>query len=299
VQSSLLRCGADDTHADAFDGLPDTLSPCPDTQAVQTKKLAGRTQAQVVAPLPRLPPQAANAGRERAALFIKRNPSALAEAASPEADPAATPEVAHRPLSGPTGPNAGQLYGLWWHGFIERIDWHGDAQSWDATFAQHLPESPDATLSQREWALLRAQLTADSPLAQLLLQPGVITQVEMPFLWAMSENECLEGIIDLAVFDPTAGRWLLLDWKTNRASPGELPRLSAHYLPQLSAYWKAVSEMLGAPVSAGLYATATGQWLPYESAALDEAWTALSRAPEVLAQVLQREETAPADSPAE
>ena len=42
----------------------------------------------------------------------------------------------------------------------------------------------------------------------------------MPFLWAMNARECLEGIIDLAIFDPATERWLILDWKTNSQNRG-------------------------------------------------------------------------------
>lgn len=106
----------------------------------------------------------------------------------------------------------------------------------------------------------------------------------------MNDRECLEGIIDLAVFDPAAGSWLILDWKTNRKSSAELPQLHAHYLPQLSAYWQAVTAMLGAPVTVGLYATATGTWLPYEPALLAAAWAELSQHPAAIAQALAPDE---------
>ena len=184
------------------------------------------------------------------------------------------------------GTNIGALYGTWWHEFIEHLDWRTDAAAWDATFASALPDSPDAALSKSEWTLLRKQLTNGSDLARLLTAPGAIAHAEMPFLWAMSEGECLEGIIDLAVFDPTSESWLVLDWKTNRTNAAELPQLRAHYLPQLSAYWKAVSKMLGAPVAAGLYSTATAAWLPYESECLADAWQNLRREPDAITRAL-------------
>ena len=141
-------------------------------------------------------------------------------------------------------------------------------------------------LAHLEQNFIRAQLTDGSDLARLLTAPGVIAHAEMPFLWPMSAGECLEGIIDLAVFDPARESWLLLDWKTNRTRADELPKLTAHYLPQLSAYWKAVSEMLRAPVAAGLYSTASGAWLPCERDSLAEAWQSLSREPEAVARAL-------------
>ena len=36
----------------------------------------------------------------------------------------------------------------------------------------------------------------------------------------MDEHRCLEGIIDLALFDPLEKRWSILDWKTNRIERG-------------------------------------------------------------------------------
>ena len=82
------------------------------------------------------------------------------------------------------------------------------------------------------------------------------------------------------------GSWLILDWKTNRTTANELPQLAAHYLPQLSAYWQTLTAMLGAPVAAGLYSTATGVWLPYETAALAAQWERLRRTPAEIAQAL-------------
>ena len=283
AQAKLLRCAEGDAHAGIFAALPDTLSPSAATRAAQAAKSASREQAQTVPALPPNPSRSLDAGRERATFFIKRNPSALAEAAPAEADPATAAEAPRRAAS---APNTGQLYGTWWHGFIEHLDWRAGPAAWDATFASALPDSPDAALSRHEWALLRGQLTGGSDIARLLTAPGIVVHAEMPFLWAMNERECLEGIIDLAVFDPAAGSWLIVDWKTNRADTDALPQLGAHYLPQLSAYWRAVSAMLGAPVAAGLYSTATGRWLPYEQPVLAAEWKRLSVAPGALAQAL-------------
>jgi hypothetical protein len=43
----------------------------------------------------------------------------------------------------------------------------------------------------------------------------------------------------------------------------------------LSAYWKAATEMLHAPVTAGLYSTTEGQWIPYDPTELAAAWEKL------------------------
>ena len=281
--AKLLGCGEKQPSAETFGKLPAALTTCAETAKAQSEKSSRRGPEQHVVPLAPALPGLTAAALSRATHFIKRNPSALAEAAHAEADPGA-PAVALRHTA--AGPNSGQLYGTWWHGFIERIDWRADAAAWDATFSTALPASPDPALSRHEWALLREELTTGTDLARLLTAPGVIAHAEMPFLWRMSESECLEGIIDLAVFDPAAGSWLILDWKTNRPSDAGSPPLRARYLPQLSAYWKAVSAMLGAPVAAGLYATAPGKWLPYETPALAAAWETLSRTPAAISQVL-------------
>jgi ATP-dependent helicase/nuclease subunit A len=279
----LLGCGEKQPNAPAFTALPTAPVACAATAAEQAEKTAHRALEQTVPALAPLAHEAANAARARATLFIKRNPSALAEAALAEADPAAYFEMTRRAAVGGGG---GALYGTWWHEFIEHLDWRADAAAWEATFTAALSDSPDAALSRREWTLLREQLTSGSDLARLLTAPGVIVHAEMPFLWAMNERECLEGIIDLALFDPAAGSWLVVDWKTNRTSAADLPKLREHYLPQLSAYWKAMTEMLRAPVNAGLYSTATGAWLPYDNVALAEAWTKLSREPAAIMQAL-------------
>ena len=275
----LLGCGDEGPFA----ALPDAPVPCAGTSAQQAEKAAHRAHEVSVTPLTPFSRGDENSARERATLFIKRNPSALAEAALADADPAAYLEM-HRRTA--TGPSTGALYGNWWHGFIEQIDWRADAAAWDATFAAALADSPKPVRARDEWALLRQQLTNGSDFARLLTAPGVVAHAEMPFLWAMSGRECLEGIIDLAIFDPAAGSWLIVDWKTNRKSADELPGLSEHYLPQLSAYWKAATAMLGVPVAAGLYSTATGRWLPYDAAGLPAAWEKLGREPDSISRVL-------------
>lgn len=284
AQAQNLQCADGEFNAAAFERLPTTLTACPQTTASQLEKSALRSQEKT-SPLPELPPATLTRSRERAAHFLKRNPSALAEAALAEADPAAYAEMTRRSSA---SPNAGQRYGTWWHGFVERLDWTAGHPDWDAAFQSALADSPDPARSHREWALLREQLTNGSELAAFLCAPHAITQAEIPFLWAMSERECLDGIIDLAVFDP-AGRWWILDWKTNRVPSGGLPALRAHYLPQLSAYWKAASAMLHLPIHAGLYSTATGQWLPCDTAELTAAWEKLERNSAALTRALEED----------
>lgn len=277
-QALLLGCDNGDGNAKKFEALPTALTACPDTARSHADKAAVRSQ-EMILPLPKLPAKALKTSRERAAVFLKRNPSALAEAALAEADPAAY-QAATRQTVG--APNAGQRYGTWWHAFVEVLDWSASVVDWGLVFAERLADSPDPARSRHDWSLLREQLANGSNLARLLTTPGVLAHAEMPFLWAMSERECLDGIIDLAIYDPVANRWTILDWKTNRVPPSR-----SHYLPQLSAYWKAASEMLRTPVDAGLYITATGEWLPYEESELAGTWETLRQSSAALTQALE------------
>jgi ATP-dependent exoDNAse (exonuclease V) beta subunit len=104
-----------------------------------------------------------------------------------------------------------------------------------------------------------------------------VVHVEMPFFWRMDEHRCLEGIVDLAFFDPGEKRWFILDWKTNRITRDRIEILRAHYRPQIAAYWKAVTEMTGALVDAGIYSTSTGEFVLYDRDELGDEWTQLSR----------------------
>ncbi|HEY3902044.1 MAG TPA: UvrD-helicase domain-containing protein [Chthoniobacter sp.] len=269
-QAKLLRCASGDTNAAAFDGLPDALTPCDRTAAAMAGKTAPHLREEVL-PLVETPSGLLEQSRERAARFLKRNPSALAERALAENDPLAYADTLRNSKD---LPNAGKLYGTWWHGFVENLNWDGTPEQWDEGFQEHVGTSPNAGRSQQEWKALRKELTKDSVLGRLLTTPGVVAHAEMPFLWAMDQRECFDGIIDLALLHPE-GHWVILDWKTNRVPGGGLEALREHYLPQLSAYWKAATEMLHAPVTAGLYSTTEGQWIPYDPTELAAAWEKL------------------------
>ena len=263
--------------------MPAFAEPCSRTITEQRILAARRAPKQSVVALAPITHDTLADARLRAAHFRKRNPSALAELALIEAEEAASGKLFRRTVAGPT---AGTRYGIWWHEFVERLDWQAGVAQWDLRFTDALADSPDPDLSRREWALLRTQLSAGSDLAARLVAPGTIAHAEMPFLWAMNDRDVIEGIIDLAIFDPTRGHWLIVDWKTNRTTRKTLPDLRNHYLPQISAYWKAVTSMLNAPVTAALYSTATGAWFPCEAAELSVAWDALEGSSAALAMAL-------------
>jgi ATP-dependent exoDNAse (exonuclease V) beta subunit len=101
----------------------------------------------------------------------------------------------------------------------------------------------------------------------------------MPFFWRIDERKCLEGIIDVALFEADEKKWFVVDWKTNRLEPDQTDKLRISYRPQIAAYWKVVVELTKQPVSAGIYSTSTGQLLVYSENELDAEWERLKNLP--------------------
>jgi ATP-dependent helicase/nuclease subunit A len=98
-------------------------------------------------------------------------------------------------------------------------------------------------------------------------------------MWSLDSQACVEGLIDLVVIDEATGRCLLIDWKTNRVRKGEEEKLRRRYRPQIAAYWKAVGEITGYEVEAGIFATATGEFVPYDASELEAEWERLRALP--------------------
>jgi ATP-dependent exoDNAse (exonuclease V) beta subunit len=169
-------------------------------------------------------------------------------------------------------------YGVWWHEFIEKIPWEADPPAWDEVFEINRATSSDPARSAREWKLLRDRV---SKLADFdsNFNGGTVVRTEMPFFWRMDEARCLEGIIDLALFDPATKKWFVLDWKTNRVAADKIDTLRAQYLPQLAAYCKVISEMTGGEVNAAIFSTANGEFVRYEPGELEQEWTRLQNLP--------------------
>ena len=139
--------------------------------------------------------------------------------------------------------------------------------------------SPDMARSTREWRLLQNHLSSSSDFRRRLIDQQFLVHAEMPFYWRIAEQVCLEGIIDLALFDSTAQKWLIIDWKTNRVSRDKIDNLRTQYRSQISAYWKAVTQMTGASVDAGIYSTSTGLFIGYDPDDLGREWERLRTLP--------------------
>jgi ATP-dependent exoDNAse (exonuclease V) beta subunit len=171
------------------------------------------------------------------------------------------------------------LYGRWWHSLLQAVPWNDGIDAADAIFQERLTSSPDKRRSANEWKLVRENLRGESMLRQFLSGAGAHAHAEFPFLWSIDNHACVEGVIDLLVMDGTAGRCLLVDWKTNRIKKGEEEDLRPRYRPQIAAYWKAVREITKLEVEAGIFATATGQFVAYDANELEAEWTRLRSLP--------------------
>jgi ATP-dependent exoDNAse (exonuclease V) beta subunit len=266
-----------DANAEQFEALTATPQACALTSAAALE-LQSETGA-----LPSTPgvvdQKVTQKARRRAADFVhKISPSGYDE----EIPRVSMDEISGNPsaisFGRSTADTPATLYGRWWHDFIQRISWH-DESSWRQIFEEHQVKSPAATRSANEWELFLQCLKNDLDFSELLTRTKLLTHPEMPFFWRIDDSRCLEGIIDLALFDPSATRWMILDWKTNRITPNKLENLRLQYRPQIAAYWKAVEQMSGMPVEAGIYSTANGQFVVYDERELATEWERLRTLP--------------------
>lgn len=276
AQAALFRCGLNAANAEHFANWPQDPRPCAQTARWHAERKATPPLASTLLDLAPTPSGLLDQARARAARFIKRNPSALVIGAELHA----SAKVTTADL------DTLARYGTWWHLLMETLDWNAPLEAWDTTFAEAMVDTPDEVRANREWAAFRAQIESGGPLAQAMRGPGLVRQIEMPFLWRMTETECLEGIMDVAVYDPKEKEWLILDWKTNPIDASDLPELHEHYRPQLSAYWHALTDATGAKVRAALYSTVCAAWLPYTTEELKEQWAAIVNQPESIAEAI-------------
>ena len=171
------------------------------------------------------------------------------------------------------------LYGRWWHKFFQRLDWKGGIDSAQKLFEKELPISPNAKAAVKDWNGTRRNLFGDATIARFLASGETLFHAEFPFSWRRNDRSVLEGLIDSIMIDRKAGRCLLLDWKTNDVSPTDVEIFRETYRPQLAAYWKAVTEITGLEVEAGLFSTALGRLLLYSDEELQMEWRRLEQLP--------------------
>jgi ATP-dependent helicase/nuclease subunit A len=175
--------------------------------------------------------------------------------------------------------NLATLYGRWWHKFFERLDWKGGIDSAQKLFEKQLPLAPDAKVATKDWNATRQNLFSEASIDRFLARDETQFHHEFPFCWRRNDRSVLEGLIDSLMIDRQERRCLLLDWKSNNVSLGEAESFRARYRPQLAAYWKAVGEITGLEVEAGLFSIALGRLLLYSADELQNEWRRLEQLP--------------------
>jgi ATP-dependent helicase/nuclease subunit A len=173
--------------------------------------------------------------------------------------------------------NPATLYGRWWHRLFQRLPWN-EEPSWEKLLTTALRGTPDRKRSESEWKLFRVYMEGRENFRERF-GSGMETRAEVPFLLTIRQSVALEGVIDLMLIDARQRRALILDWKTNETRPGEIGALRERYRPQITAYWKAMSEITGFSIEAGLYSTAAGTACYYETAELEREWLRLQQLP--------------------
>jgi ATP-dependent helicase/nuclease subunit A len=63
---------------------------------------------------------------------------------------------------------------------------------------------------------------------------------EVPFSWS-EEGKVYEGVIDLIFEEPDG--LVIVDYKTDRVTPSDLPAKAEHYRPQIGLYGRAVEAL--------------------------------------------------------
>jgi len=275
-QSKWLKADKGEPNETALANAEIEPAPCGFTADYYKTRRKGTGQIDQKLPVEKISKAAAIGN---ASIFVRKlNPSGL------PADEIEERWTRDESLDLPRPAGAALRYGLWWHDFIQRLNWGNGSENWDKRFDEHRKLSPDPARSSREWKLLLSHLSGSDNFGRDFSGNGSIIQSELPFLWKIdgpsrTGGRCLEGIVDLALFQSAAKKCLILDWKTDRVPPDSPEILRARYRPQLAAYWKAVSEMTKMDVAAAIYSTAAGELVRYETDELEREWQRLEKLP--------------------
>jgi ATP-dependent exoDNAse (exonuclease V) beta subunit len=266
-QAKWLR--ADNENSEVLDRISPAANECLKTIAYQAKEI-GKPEE--------LPPAFGVIDNEltqtNASIFVRKiNPSELPRQEDQEREYWISPGVER--IHAASTPAL--RYGVWWHEFVRHISWRDGERNWKAMFEQVQSSSPDQTRGVRELRLLRDHLESGADFRRILAGAGAFP--EMPFFWCLDENRCLEGIVDLALFDRDARKCLILDWKTDRVTANKLDLLRIRYRAQLAAYWVAIREMTACQVEAAIYSTPTASLLRYRETELAAEWARLRKLP--------------------
>jgi ATP-dependent exoDNAse (exonuclease V) beta subunit len=271
-----LKCllGEKEVNRSYFETLSLEPSDCLETIRATEQALSGADLD--TSPFARISRKELKQAKERAATFTRKfNPSGYDEEMTREAIEQA-PWIHVSARSSADTPAT--LYGRWWHDLMQRLAWH-DERSWKQTFEEHQAASAVPKRSADEWKMFLQFVESDKDFSKLLTRTKSVAQPEMPFLWRIDNAACLEGIVDLAVFDSSSSNGFILDWKTNRIEPGEIDSLRTRYRPQMAAYWHALGQLTRSQIHAAIYSTATGELIRYADDELESEWERLRNLP--------------------
>jgi ATP-dependent helicase/nuclease subunit A len=261
---ALLAGGPDGANEAVFRALPCVAGADAETERAQRGKEAEKEERSSVPEADAPDCDALSSGVSAARSFLKKiNPSGLAAGAEWRDMEPGERQDADAEFREAAFDNPATRYGTWWHGFVEGLTWN-DPTKCGVRFAEWKKSAPDARRAEREWNLLREQMEDwQSPLRRLM-RPGVVVHAEMPVFCRLNNDGALEGLIDLACYDPADNSWWVLDWKTNRiTSDADVERLREHYQPQIAAYCTALKLSFNAGVNAALYFTGVGRFLEF------------------------------------
>ena len=273
-QTKWLKADKGALNENTFATIPTDPTPCPLT-AKRHETLSAASSAKRHAPLSTGKIDQAIAIKNASVFIRKLNPSGLSSDEIAAVEEARLVDDSRRVVK---SKSPALQYGLWWHDFVQRLQWSNGDDRRIKLFEERRQMSPDPARSSREWKLLLGHLDGRDDFRNLVGNES-IAHAEMPFVWRLDQTRCLEGVIDLALFNSTARKCLILDWKTDRVPPDNTKTLHDRYLPQLAAYWKAVSEMTRLEVTAAIYSTAAAALVRYETGELEREWRRLEKLP--------------------
>ncbi|MDP9254757.1 MAG: UvrD-helicase domain-containing protein [Verrucomicrobiota bacterium] len=274
-QMKWLRCESGGCNEETFARLSVEAQACAETE----RRHSTEQQPQNISHLPKTTVRLQKAAEDHAADFVRKaNPSGFKEIFDIETE--STPENADAlPVRAGRLDNAATLYGRWWHALLQRINWNEDFAKWNEIFQAALDDAPDRKRAEVEWKLFRAHVTGAGDFRKQFASDQFNARAEVPFLLKIKQSIALEGIIDLALIDAEARRGLIIDWKTNRIARREIDVLGQRYRPQIAAYWKAMIDITGLKVLAGLYSTCAGSLILYDDRELEREWSRLEKLP--------------------
>jgi len=144
------------------------------------------------------------------------------------------------------------VYGNWWHEQMQFADW--SSKKVEAELRRAVEDLPEGLL--RERANTELDRLAASDLWKALTAPSTVFYREVPYVRVPEAGTVEDGKIDL-IYRRGAGRWSLLDWKTDLV--GDKTEARQRYQSQMTAYVTALRGFGIEIDSASLYFTTIGE----------------------------------------